>query len=146
MLLLASATLVACATLAHGLLEAKRVFGLYEPRFVNRGVGPLINQNNIAGYLNLGVLSGAALLAAERPAVPRWALGLLVAFNATMSLMTGSRAGAASLLAGVALLIWTLRRARSPEHDSRLLSPRFLVGVGLALALCVALTAIAGGN
>jgi tetratricopeptide (TPR) repeat protein len=108
----AAATLGAF-TLAHGLLESPRVFGVYQPRAGASGfaVGPLINPNNCAGYLNLGILSGAGLLALPTPPVPRWLIALTLAPTVGTSLLCGSRAGVVSLVAGSLLLFVLLRQA-----------------------------------
>ena len=108
-----SAATLASLTLAHGVLDASRVFGIYAPRSGASGfaVGPLINPNNCAGYLNLGILAGTSLLALPRPPLPRWALSIALALTVGVSLLTGSRGGLVSLVAGALLLFALLRQA-----------------------------------
>src|SRR5262249_31967167 len=55
-----AAVAAAFTTLGHGLIGATKVYGLYQPTFPALAwhVGPLLNPNNLAGYLNLGALSG----------------------------------------------------------------------------------------
>ena len=67
-LVFSSAVVLALVTLAHGLLDASRVFGIYKPTFTpTRWVtSPLLNPNNLAGYLNLGTFAGLGLLLSSR--------------------------------------------------------------------------------
>src|SRR6188768_915842 len=65
----ATALLLAVTTLGHGILEMRSVFGLYEPRYASpRWVSPLLNPNNLAGYLNLGLFCGGAVLMSRKAA------------------------------------------------------------------------------
>src|SRR5262245_17621632 len=68
----------ALATLGHGLADSIRVWGLGQPEFtpVAWHVGPLLNPNTLAGYLNLGAIIGLGLMLGDRPHLPRWVLGL----------------------------------------------------------------------
>src|SRR5204863_415700 len=69
-----AAVLAALTTVGHGLAGATRVFGLYQPAFHASSwhIGPLLNPNNLAGYLNLGALSGLGLMQARKPRIPAW--------------------------------------------------------------------------
>lgn len=104
--------LLAAVTLAHGVVDAKAVYGLYEPTF-SAGrwhVGPLLNSNNLAGYLNLAGLCGIGLLLSG-PSVANWrpgiGLGLALVVGATLA--SASRAGVVllplSMLAVGAVLV-----------------------------------------
>jgi hypothetical protein len=101
-----SAVVTGLATLGHGLVGATRVFGIYQPRFPPPPwhVGPLLNANNLGGYLNLGALCGAGLLLMRRPLFPRWVSGLGVATVVALAMITASRAGVIALLIGFAAL------------------------------------------
>jgi tetratricopeptide (TPR) repeat protein len=109
---LGSATLVALVTVAHGLTGATRVFGLYEPTFAPSRwhVGPFLNPNNLAGYLNFGILAGLGLMLMPRPAVPRWVVGLAVATVIGAAVIAGSRGGLLALPIGL-LVVVALPRA-----------------------------------
>ena len=63
-LVVSSATLLAVVTVSNGLLDARKVFGVYEPtsQFLPHHVGPLLNANNLAGYLTLGAITGVGLM------------------------------------------------------------------------------------
>lgn len=134
------AFLVALVTLLHGLVDAKRLYGFYEPDFKVRrwSVSPLLNANSLAGYLNFSVFVGAGLLLRAR-GVQAWIAGLGTASILSLSLLTGSRGGLASLVVGAGLcglvaayLAFTRRR----------ISLR-IAGLGGAMALAVALVLLA---
>ncbi|MGK3999759.1 O-antigen ligase family protein [Sorangium sp. So ce1024] len=111
-----SAFLAALTTIGHGLLGAKQVFGLYQPRFsvAPWHVGPLLNPNNLAGYLNLGVLSGVGLLLTSRPLLPPWITGVGLATILGVGIISSSRGGLLVLPLGLALfaLVSRWRRGR----------------------------------
>lgn len=143
-LLLISAMLVALVSIAHGATDASKVYGFYAPRFGGERwhIGPLIDPNNLAGYLNLGVFAGLGLVAEESPFVPRWAIALAVAPVVGMSFIAESRGGFAALILGLVLLSFLLRRSRGSfigSRGRRMLIPlaATLIG-GMALALTAA--------
>lgn len=143
----ASAVLAALTTIGHGLLGVRKVYGLYEPSFSVSPwhVGPLLNPNNLAGYLNLGAMCGIGLMLMRRPAVPPWLAGLGVATTIAIELTSGSRAGVVALLLGV-LAMAVLPRERS-RHDTSagwLAEKRFLLLIGAAVSGGAALAAIGG--
>ncbi|HMJ14470.1 MAG TPA: O-antigen ligase family protein, partial [Polyangiaceae bacterium] len=135
-----SGTLAAGVTLVHGLLGSSQVFGLYEPKFVpgRWAVGPLLNTNNLSGYLNLAIFCGVGLLFGNsRHRFRYWIAFRLVVLIAT-SLLAASRGGVIGLLLGSGLLVpagLSLRR-RSAVISRRTLGALALFAtLGLALAL-----------
>lgn len=122
-LLFSSAMALAVLTMAHGAVNASAVYGIYEPRFGAERwhVSPLVNPNNYAGYLNLGVLSGLGLVGSDKPPLPRWALSLGVATVLAASLLSGSRGGVGTLVVGLIALVFLLGRARRSAAASRAL-------------------------
>lgn len=116
---LGSALLIAVVTLAHGLSGARAVFGLYEPTFSPSiwHIGPLLNPNHLASYLNLGVFCGLGLLIARRAFLPRWVLGLAVAFLIPNAIVAGSRGGIIGLAVGVALFFLALPKRQAADPD-----------------------------
>lgn len=114
-LVVAAAAVAALTTIGHGLAGARAVWGLYEPSFAVSPwhVGPLLNPNNLAGYLNLGVLCALGLLLMRNPPVPRWAMGVVVALLVGVEITSASRAGVAALPAAVVVLALLLRRRAS---------------------------------
>lgn len=114
-----AAVVVALVTLVHGLVGAKALFGVYLPRFAEPrwGVAPLLNPNNLAGYLNLGAIAGAGLLIGHHrrsDATPfGWAVAAGVSLIVAVSVLAASRGGVLALALGLlalALGSWLLRR------------------------------------
>lgn len=139
-----SAALAALVTLAHGLLGVTKVYGLYQPTFnaIAWHVGPLLNPNNLAGYLNLGALAGLGLLLSHRPPIPRWALGLGVALVVGIDVTTASRAGVIALPAGVIALSLLTRRRNGDRAEGPTKSTWLTVGAVTGGALL----AVLGGS
>jgi tetratricopeptide (TPR) repeat protein len=111
----ASAALTALATVGHDLVNATKVFGVYQPRhlFPSMRMGPLLNGNNLAGYLNLGALCGIGLIMTRRPLLPVWLVGVGVAAIVGVAVRSASRAGVAVLPIGVVALAILVRAARN---------------------------------
>lgn len=120
-LVFVSALLAALTTIGHGLLGAERVFGIYRPTFQPSPwqLGPLLDPNNLAGYLNLGALCGAGLIFSHRVPVPRWLIGFGIALMVAINVVTASRGGFLGLLAGVLVLGVLLARARRRAMNER---------------------------
>ena len=76
-LVFCSAVIAALTTVGHGLAGATKVFGLYQPSLPASSwhIGPLLNPNNLAGYINLGALAGLGLMLTRRPPIPPWLVG-----------------------------------------------------------------------
>jgi hypothetical protein len=132
-----AAFIAALATMGHGVAGATRVWGLYQPQFnvIAWHIGPLLNPNNLAGYLNLGALCGLGLLLSHRPPLPRWLIGLGVALVVAIDVTAASRAGVLALpvgVAGLAVLTW---RRRDKER-----------GAGSNASTWLIVAAVAGGG
>lgn len=133
---------VALATLGHQIVSAKSVFGLYEPRFPSGvyRVGPILNPNHLAGYLNLSALVALGLAMSPREGSWRWVFGVAAVVCIGVSVRSASRGGLVALLAGLVVLGVLAARAR-PGSDQPPVSRLFgvaaifgalLGGVGLA--------------
>lgn len=134
-----SAALGAFITLGHGLVGATSLYGLYQPGFnpVAWHIGPLLNTNNLAGYLNVGALCGLGLLLTRRPFIPRWIVGLGVALIVGVDVISASRGGVLALpLAVIGLGFFTRRRRSGERHDSG----------GTSASTWLMIVAIAGGG
>lgn len=136
-----AALLAALVTLAHGLAGATTVYGLYQPNFnaVAWHIGPLLNPNNLAGYLNLGALAGLGLLLSHRPPIPRWALGLGVALIVAIDVTSASRAGVIALPIGMLALAFLARKRRGDENLGQSASTWLIVAAAAGGALLAAL-------
>jgi tetratricopeptide (TPR) repeat protein len=147
-LIFVSGVIVALVTVAHGLLGARTVYGFYAPHFAAAAwhVGPLLNPNNLAGYLNLSAMSGVGLLLSRRAPVPRWLVGLGVTLLIAVEVTSASRGGFLALPIGLVALALILRRRGSAVEESATLSGR---SMALLLGATVgggAILAILGGN
>jgi len=98
-----SAFVLAAVTGIHRLVDAEAVYGFYRPRD-GWFIAPLINTNCLAGYLNLGVFCGVAVILSPRPRVPPLLVAVGVACIIAVSIMARSRAGLASLAIGFSIL------------------------------------------
>lgn len=107
LLVLGAAFAVALVTLAHGLIGATRVYGFHAPSqpVARWSVAPLINPNNLSGYLNVGTFAGLGLLLSRRePMGLRAVLALGLAVVVAVCALSGSRAGLVALVLGVVVL------------------------------------------
>jgi hypothetical protein len=133
---------IAAVTVAHGLVGATRVFGWYEPSFAAQHwhVGPLLNPNNLSGYLNLGAFCGLGLVLSDRTEGPRWALAVGVAAIIAANVSTASRGGLAVLLIGLVALAGIVEisrwRGRSTGTAAR---ARWMLGGAVVFGLLLAL-------
>jgi hypothetical protein len=147
-LVFASSVLLALVTIGHGLASATTIFGIYKPIMgvAPWHMSPLLNPNNLAGYLNLGTMCGLGLLVARRLPVPRWTVGLGVATIVGINLISASRAGFVVLPLGVLLFAWVHRASEKQrgEKAPRRMFPWMLaaaVGGGAVLAFLGGTTA-----
>lgn len=136
-LVFVSAAVIAIATMAHGLAGATRVFGVYEPQFgpSRWHIGPFLNPNNLAGYINLGVFAGFGLSLSGGHRKGKWFWALGAAFLTATSFLTGSRGGAVALVLCLILFAGVLWRASTKGEFGRLPKPRDWVGLLLAVAI-----------
>jgi hypothetical protein len=112
-LLFISAAIVSLLTLWHGAINEHSLYGFYKPHFaVGRwNVGPLLNSNNFAGYANLGLFAGLGLLLSRSTNLPRLPVGVGLGMIACALLLSNSRAGILSAVAGsIVVVIWLARR------------------------------------
>jgi len=115
----ASSLLAAVLTLVHGLVGATKVFGIYKPTFEPSPwhVGPLLNPNNLAGYLNLGAMCGLGLLLMRNSIAPPWMTGLALATILGVDVTTASRGGFALLPLGVVLFVVIVAKSKLSNKD-----------------------------
>ncbi|HEY2406945.1 MAG TPA: O-antigen ligase family protein, partial [Polyangiaceae bacterium] len=120
-LLFGSAVLVASITLLHGVANLDSLYGVYKPLFrVNRySLGPLLNSNNLAGYVNLGLFAGVGLSLETSSIRLRRAIygGITVLLIAL--LVSTSRGGIVSAVAGGAVIAGWLGRGHQLSRALR---------------------------
>jgi tetratricopeptide (TPR) repeat protein len=137
-LVFGASVLAAGVTLGHRLVGAESFFGVYSPIYAapKFATAPLLNANNLAGYLNLGAFAGLGLMVSRRPVLPIWVLGLLVAVVVGLSAVSGSRAGLACLLLGGSVTLVGLGLRRFGGRSTPL-AVTALVGASLAGGLAL---------
>lgn len=133
----------AVVTVLHGLAGMTKVYGIYEPvnAFPRWSIGPLLNGNHLAGYLNLATMSGVGLILMHRPVIPRWVVGLGVATMIGVMVASGSRGAVVLLPIGVGAAV-LLARARASKYrvgrdSGRVLSWLTLGAAGGGVVLAV---------
>jgi hypothetical protein len=134
---------VGAITFVHGLVEADTVYGIYEPGFAPLPwhVGPLLNPNNLSGYLNMSALCGLGLLYPHHTKMPAWFVGIGLVVVGAVDVVAASRGGIAALCVGVLVyLVATRERTRDgrdlPRGRRRAWIPALVI-VGVA-ALAIA--------
>lgn len=117
-LVFSSAAIAALITLAHAVTHATKLYGFYVPLFptVTWGLSPLLNANNFAGYLNLGVFAGIGVLVSHKTPGPRWLIAIAIAIALAVGFLEASRGGALSCLVGLLVLVPALRTTRRRER------------------------------
>ncbi len=137
----ASGLFVAISAIAHELLGATTLFGIYQPRSTPaRFVAPLLNANNLAGYLVLATLATLGLMFAKRIVLPRWLLGSSVVVMVLTIFRSGSRGGVLALLLGLAMFAALLSLRWFSERRERDRLPMLAVSgvVGLSVVVGIA--------
>jgi len=123
---------MAFVALSHAAVSATAVFGLHPPVHARPRIllAPLLNENNLGGFLAMGVPLLLALALAESAPTRRllWLLGtVVVAATAVLSL---SRGAIAALVAGpLALLVLRLATRTSAKRGPRQAIPALVAGL-----------------
>lgn len=144
LMLFGTALALALITLAHRAAGATRLYGVYQPVHANPyfALAPLLNPNNLAGYLNLGAFAGLGLAMSRQVSGPKWLLVLGASVVVAVSGLAASRGGwvalAVAVVALAAGLAYQSRGARGWRTRSLALIPLgALLGGGALFALSV---------
>jgi len=139
-----STVLMALVALLHHVVGATHVFGMYQPIEIRAVpmLAPLLNPNNLGGFLAMGVpvLMGLAF-EEEHPRV-RVAVLSAVGLVAATALMTRSRGAAGAVALGPALyallaMVRSRHASTSAASSPRWLRNATLVGVAIVLGLAM---------
>lgn len=136
--LFGTALVLALVTLSHRAVGATRLYGFYEPVHANPyfALAPLLNPNNLAGYLNLGAFAGLGLGFSRLVAAgPRWMVVGGVSVVMAVTGLSGSRGGWVALAVGLLALVTAF-----------LLQPSRLGRLRGRIAALVPLGALLGGG
>jgi tetratricopeptide (TPR) repeat protein len=133
------------AALLHPAFGAHKLFGIYEPQesIAVRHIAPLMNPNNLAGYLNIALCLALGASLAREPAVPRPIAGAAVLLLGATQLWVASRGGVVSMVLGVTLVFAVIGFARSREARS---AASLSVMVGVVAAAGAAMIVIGGSD
>lgn len=136
-----TATALALAAILHPAFGARRLFGVFEPgpEISERHIAPLLNPNNLAGYLNIGICISLAALFAVDLKVPRAIVGAGVLFLSAVQLWVASRGGVLSMVLGALVVIFFAYTNRSKKRSGGEHLPLLLGLVALAGAMMMAL-------
>ncbi len=134
---------LAAAALLHPAFGAHKLFGIYEP---GPGIGeshiaPIMNPNNLAGYLNIAFCLALAASLAREPLVPRAIVIAVTVLLAATQVWVASRGGViAMVIGGVAVASLTMSE-RVKRRD-----PRVWLAAGCGAATFVGGVLIALGS
>lgn len=139
-----AALVLAAASILHPVIGAEQVLGLYRPKNeYGHHIAPILNPNQLSGYLNLGLATGLGILASARSDRERLVVGGIVLFLVGMELFVGSRGGVATMVLGM-LFVGVLHQRLKKGQRAGLRAVPILVG--LALFVGVALLVVAGSE
>jgi tetratricopeptide (TPR) repeat protein len=143
-LVFVSGVVLALVTVGHGLAGATKVYGFYSPRVSSPSwhMGPLLNSNNLSGYLNLAAMSGFGLLLSRQSSAPKWLVALGVTTVSAVVVISASRGGVLALILGLLLLALLLgfnyrsgSESSLPRHNAAVLLAAAVAGAVLFAAL-----------
>jgi len=137
----ASSCAMALVALGHWGAQAEAVYGVYTPRTPGQAlfIAPLINSNNLGGFLAMGVplCLGMGAESADRVVRQAWrGAAVVVSATAVLSLSRGAAVAliAGSVLFGLATLARARRQRSGSSHTTVLMAlATTLLGVGIAL-------------
>jgi hypothetical protein len=109
--LVVTSVIVAITPLAHPALGLHKVFGIYAPRTGVGLVAPLLNGNQLGGYINIGLLIGLASTFSSQPILPRAVLAAIVAVLAAVQVWLAGRGAVATMVLGMVMVV-VLSRAK----------------------------------
>jgi hypothetical protein len=140
-----TAIALALAALLHPAFGAKKLFGLYEPSagILDRHIAPLINPNNLAGYINVAICLSLAALLAPEPSVPRPIAGAAVVVLGAVQVWVGSRGGVIAMVFGAITVIGIARITRA-RHSGTV--PGLALAAGAMFAVGTALFVLSGSD
>jgi tetratricopeptide (TPR) repeat protein len=114
-LIAGSTALMSVVALAHWVLEQNRVFGLYTPVGITRGwlLGPLMNPNNLGGFVAMGVPLFIGLGYRASGSNERLLSYVGLALTSTTAVLSLSRGAIGQLLASVVIMVFVVYRKRT---------------------------------
>ena len=113
-LIAGSTALMSLVALAHWILDQNRVFGLYAPFGITRSwlLAPLMNANNLGGFVAIGVPLFIGLGYRASSANLRLASYVGLALTSVTAVLSLSRGAIGQLLASVVVMVFVVYRKR----------------------------------
>jgi O-antigen ligase len=104
---------LAVAALLHPAFGTHKLYGVWEPQSSYAGrwhhLAPLLNPNNLAGYINVALCLALASSFSPRPRVPRPILAAVVTVLVATQVWVASRGGVLTMILGAAIVVAILR-------------------------------------
>jgi tetratricopeptide (TPR) repeat protein len=143
--IVATGVVLAVAALLHPAFGAHKLFGVYEPGpgIGGRHLAPLMNPNNLAGYLNLAFCLALAAALSPDPPVPRPVPAAIALLLAGTQVWVASRGGVITMGIGAVLVVTILVIARSRRQGTVAL---LTLVTGVAAAAGAVLIALGGSE
>jgi tetratricopeptide (TPR) repeat protein len=132
--IVATGVALAAAALLHPAFKLRRLFGMYEPgpEIGDRHIAPLMNPNNLAGYLNVALCLALAATVAPQPRRPRAIMGAVVLLLGATQVWVASRGGVVTMFLGALVVLAIAGSSRSSRGGGvRLLT--LVAGLGTAV-------------
>jgi tetratricopeptide (TPR) repeat protein len=145
LVIVATGVVLAMAALLHPAFNVHRVFGVYEPAesVSARHIAPLLNPNNLAGYLNVALCVILAMTITPEPKIPRPIGAAIVLFLGATQLWVASRGGVVAAAVGAFLVVAS---SRSGQVDAGRAAMRLSLLSGLGTAVGVSLIVLVGSD
>lgn len=145
--IVATGILLGLAAVLHPAFGARRLFGLYEPGpgITERHIAPLMNPNNLAGYLTLALCLSLGMLLAPEPRIPRPIAGAIVLLLGATQVWVASRGGVITTVLGALIVVAIARLERSRERSERSVGTIALVS-GLGMVAGAVLIVLGGSD
>lgn len=142
---------LAAAALLHPAFGAHRLFGVYEPGtgISERHIAPLMNPNNLAGYLNVALCLALAAMLAPEPAVPRPITGAIALLLGAAQVWVASRGGVVAMALGVFIVLAIAHLSRSRGRQAvagRQAVTTLSLVAGVAVAAGAVMIALGGSD
>jgi len=134
---------LALAALLHPAFGAHKLFGIYEPGpgIAEAHIAPILNPNNLAGYLNIAFCMALAASLSREPRMPRAILIAVTAFLAATQVWVASRGGVIAMVLGAVAVVTLTMSERVKRRD-----PRMWLTVGCGAATFIGGIFIALGS
>ena len=113
--------LLAAAALLHPAFGVHKLFGIYEPNpgVVASHIAPIVNPNNLAGYLNVAFCLTLAASLSREPRVPRAIAIAFTALLAATQVWVASRGGVIAMVLGAIAVAALTMSERVKRRDPR---------------------------